>query len=76
MLIIEGESGIIFALCSKDERNIMEVELKYAVPDERTADMIWSDDELGAMTGEGSRRVSRFYGVYYDTSEQILTKKR
>lgn len=52
----------------------MEVELKYAVPDERTADMIWLDDELGAMTEEGSCRASRFYGVYYDTCDHILTR--
>ena len=65
---------IISALCSKCERNLMEVELKYAVPDERTADMIWLDDELGAMTEEGSCRASRFYGVYYDTCDHILTR--
>ena len=68
------KNGIISALCSKCERNLMEVELKYAVPDEKTAEWIWSDEELGAMAEEGSWSVDRFRGLYYDTADRILTE--
>lgn len=51
----------------------MEVELKYAVPDEETAQRIWNDDELGNLIEEDSCRVDRYYGSYYDTPGHILT---
>lgn len=51
----------------------MEVELKYAVPDEETAQRIWYDDELGNMIEDDSCRVDRYYGSYYDTPDHILT---
>ena len=52
----------------------MEVELKYAVPDEQMAEWIWTDDELGAMCEEGSWSVARYNGYYYDTPECVLTE--
>lgn len=52
----------------------MEVELKYAVPDEKLAEWIWTDDELGAMCEEGSWSVARYNGYYYDTPECVLTE--
>lgn len=52
----------------------MEVELKYAVPDEQTAERIWSDEELGAMAEEGSCKSDRFCGVYFDTADHVLTR--
>ena len=52
----------------------MEVELKYAVPDEQMAEWIWTDDELGAMCEEGSWSVARYNGYYYDTPGCVLTK--
>ena len=52
----------------------MEVELKYTIPDEKTAEWLWSDEELGAMAEEGSWSVDRFRGLYYDTEDHMLTK--
>ena len=52
----------------------MEVELKYRIPDEDTADWIWSDEDLGRMIEEDSWSVDRYYGSYYDTRDMILSK--
>ena len=52
----------------------MEVELKYTIPDEKTAEWLWSAEELGAMAEEGSWSVDRFRGLYYDTEDHMLTK--
>ena len=40
----------------------MEVELKYAVPDERTLDAIWHDERLLSMMEAESRSVAGFDG--------------
>ena len=52
----------------------MEVELKYQLPDDETANLIWSDEELGALIEEDSWSVDRYYGSYYDTEDMILSK--
>ena len=50
----------------------MEVELKYAVPDERTLDAIWHDERLLSMMEEDTRSVEEFDGIYYDTADHRL----
>ena len=50
----------------------MEVELKYAVPDERTLDAIWHDERLLSMMEEETRSVEEFDGIYYDTADHRL----
>ena len=41
----------------------MEVELKYAVPDERTLDAIWHDERLLSLMEEETRSVEEFDGI-------------
>ena len=53
----------------------MEIELKYAVPDERTLDAIWHDERLLSMMEEGTRSVEEFDGIYYDTPDCRLLSK-
>ncbi|MCR5134984.1 MAG: CYTH domain-containing protein [Clostridiales bacterium] len=50
----------------------MEVELKYAVPDERTLDAIWRDERLLSMMEEETRSIEEFDGIYYDTADRRL----
>ena len=50
----------------------MEVELKYAVPDERTLDAIWHDERLLSLMEEETRSVEEFDGIYYDTADHRL----
>lgn len=50
----------------------MEVELKYAVKDERTLDRIWHDARLTEMMEEETRSIEEFDGIYYDTADQRL----
>lgn len=50
----------------------MEVELKYAVPDERTLDAIWHDERLAALMEADTRSVEEFDGTYYDTEDLRL----
>lgn len=52
----------------------MEIELKYSLPGEETAEWLWQDEELGAMTEEGSMTVDHLYGSYYDTEGMLLAK--
>lgn len=52
----------------------MEVELKYAIADEETADRIWNDDMLKKMAEEQTRCQERFCGAYYDTDDRLLTQ--
>lgn len=50
----------------------MEVELKYAVKDERTLDRIWHDARLTEMMEEETRSIEEFDGIYYDTADHRL----
>lgn len=50
----------------------MEVELKYAIADEATADRIWDDEWLTAMAEPQTRSSDRFCGAYYDTPDRLL----
>lgn len=54
----------------------MEIELKYAVADGRTADSIWNDRKLKTMAkraGEEPRK-EMFEGTYFDTEDHVLLK--
>ena len=52
----------------------MEVELKYSIADEQTADLIWDDEWLAGMAEAQTRSQERFYGAYYDTEDRLLIK--
>ena len=51
---------------------MVEIELKYAIPDKNTAEMIWQDQYLAAMEESGSREKLTFKAVYFDTDDGIL----
>ncbi len=52
----------------------MEVELKYAIADEASADRIWDDEWLTAMAEPQTRSCDRFRGAYYDTADRLFLK--
>ncbi|MEG0156550.1 MAG: hypothetical protein RR661_02730 [Anaerovoracaceae bacterium] len=52
----------------------MEIELKYAIKDDGTADLIWKDLELREMEEQDSRETEEFKGIYYDTADHVLFK--
>ena len=54
----------------------MEVELKYAIADEATADRIWEDEWLAGMAEPQTRSCERFHGAYYDTADRLLLQNK
>jgi len=51
---------------------MMEIELKYAIPDKGVAEYIWQDSDLSEMEEEGSREKLTFKAVYFDTEDNVL----
>ena len=50
----------------------MEIEVKYALPSEDLIEAIWNDEELSAMTENGTSEILPFHAVYYDTEDRVL----
>lgn len=54
----------------------MEIELKYRIPDEETADRIWDNELFTEMEEEGSREELSLHACYYDTADLDLARSR
>ncbi len=54
----------------------MEIEVKYQIPNEETADAIWNDAELLALCEIGSRETVGMKAVYFDTPGLDLSAKK
>lgn len=54
----------------------MEIELKYSIPDDETADKIWENRLFSDMEEEGSREELDLLAKYYDTADRALAKNR
>ena len=52
----------------------MEIELKYRIPDDATADKIWDNEFFRDMEEEDSREELDLVAKYFDTPEQDLAK--
>ena len=52
----------------------MEIELKYRIPDELTAEKIWVNELFDGEEEEGSREELDLYARYYDTADRDLMK--
>ncbi len=52
----------------------MEIELKYNIDDEETAEKLWLDDTLSAWEEEDSREKVVMKSAYFDTEDMILSK--
>lgn len=53
----------------------MEIELKYAVPDEETVDAIWADQNLRDIEERDSRVTETLDAVYFDTDAMDLLSR-
>ena len=54
----------------------MEIEVKYALPAEETADAIWKDSDLLVISDTASSEILPFLAVYYDTEDRALRKAK
>ena len=54
----------------------MEIELKYRIPDEQTAERIWENELFRDLEEDGSREEVNLIAKYYDTSDQDLVNNR
>jgi len=52
----------------------MELEVKYAIPDKQTADAIWEDEEIAAMSDISTSEKLVMKAVYFDTEDYTLSK--
>ena len=52
--------------------NMVEVELKYTIPDKSIAESIWQDPGLREMEESGSREKLTFKAAYFDTGDGAL----
>ena len=52
----------------------MEIEMKYAVPDKETADAVWNDAEVNAISDFSSAESVKMKAVYFDTEDGDLIK--
>ena len=52
---------------------MMEIELKYSIPDKETAERIWQDQRLFEMSEVGSREKLPFKAAYFDTEDGVLS---
>ena len=57
------------------KEEFMEIELKYRIPDEETAEQIWIDKSFFHMEEEGSREELCFDAKYFDTADGALNDK-
>ncbi|MCL1983292.1 MAG: CYTH domain-containing protein [Clostridiales bacterium] len=51
---------------------MVEIELKYAIPDKNTAEDIWRDSHLAQIEEAGSREKLPFKAAYFDTDDGVL----
>lgn len=54
----------------------MEIELKYRIPDEQTAERIWENELFAGMEEEDSREELDLHARYYDTVDLDLAASR
>ena len=54
----------------------MEIELKYLIHDERTADTIWTELNLRQDLVAGSAEEKLMHAVYFDTEDERLSKEK
>ena len=54
----------------------MEIELKYLIDDERTADTIWTELNLRQDLVAGSAEEKLMHAVYFDTEDERLSKEK
>lgn len=52
----------------------MEIELKYSIPDDLTADKLWEDAQLLSFEEEDTREKVPMKAAYFDTEDRILSK--
>lgn len=55
-------------------QEIMEIELKYGIPDRDVAERIWEDSLFSDIEEEDSREKMDLHAVYYDTPELDLAR--
>jgi len=53
---------------------MVEIELKYTIPDKDTAENIWNDASLAEMEESDSREKLTLKAAYFDTEDRILAK--
>jgi inorganic triphosphatase YgiF len=51
----------------------MEIELKYSIPDDLTADRIWEDAQLLSWEEEDTREKVAMKAAYFDTDDMVLS---
>ena len=54
----------------------MEIELKYRIPDEETAERIWEDSLFSEIEEDDSREEIQMMAIYYDTDELDLARNK
>ena len=54
----------------------MEIELKYRIPDEETAERIWEDSLFSEIEEDDSREEIQMTAIYYDTDEFDLARNK
>lgn len=54
----------------------MEIELKYLIPDEATAERIWEDSLFSEIEESDSREELELHAIYYDTRELDLARNK
>lgn len=52
---------------------MLEIELKYTIPDKSTAESIWHDPDLQEMEEAGSREKLTLKAAYFDTEDRVLS---
>ena len=72
MLNTFGGSGLIVS----GHEEIMEIELKYRIPDEEVAARIWEDSLFSEIEEDDSREEINMYAIYYDTAELDLARNK
>ena len=73
-MILEPFFAIITGYVKIEEGLIMEIELKFSVPDDETMQAIWEDEMFELCEDEDSREELYLHGIYYDTEDSDLAK--
>ena len=53
----------------------MEIELKYSLGDPKNAERLFTDEEILAVTDEGSDETVHMHAVYFDTEDKRLSRE-
>ena len=53
----------------------MEIELKYSLGDPKNAERLFTDEEIRAVTDEGSDETVHMHAVYFDTEDKRLSRE-